>query len=55
MIERVTEPRKPQPETAAELTRFEKLARALFGVKRQDVPKHEPKKRQPRQSDATRD
>lgn len=30
-----------------QLTRFQKLARALFGVKRQDVPKHEPKKRQP--------
>lgn len=30
-----------------ELTRFEKLARALFGVKREDVPKHSPKKRTP--------
>lgn len=30
-----------------ELTRFQKLARALFGVKREDVPKHEPKKRSP--------
>lgn len=31
-----------------ELTRFQKLARALFGVARKDVEKHEPKKRIPR-------
>ena len=29
----------------AELTRFQKLARALFGVDKKDIPKHEPKKR----------
>jgi hypothetical protein len=28
-----------------ELTRFQKLARALFGVDKREVPKHEPKKR----------
>jgi hypothetical protein len=34
--------RRPDDES----TRFQKLARALFGVKKQDVPKHEPKKRE---------
>ncbi|MGZ5442199.1 MAG: hypothetical protein ACXWLY_14235 [Thermoanaerobaculia bacterium] len=33
-----------QPESE-ELSRFAKLARALFRVDRRDVPKHEPKKR----------
>lgn len=28
-----------------EFSRFQKLARALFGVEKKDVPKHEPKKR----------
>lgn len=28
-----------------EFTRFQKLARALFRVKKRDVPKHEPRKR----------
>lgn len=36
-----------EPSTDHELTRFQRLARALFGVQKQDVPKHEPKKRRP--------
>lgn len=34
-----------QPEGAAPETKFARLARALFGVKKADVEKHEPKKR----------
>lgn len=36
-----------EPENV-ELSRFTKLARALFGVDRKDVDKHEPVKRLPR-------
>lgn len=37
---------KKTGEEADELTRFQKLARALFRVDKREVPKHEPKKRQ---------
>ncbi len=33
--------------------RFQKFARALFRVDKRDVPKHEPKKRQPAKSPPT--
>jgi hypothetical protein len=33
--------------SASELTAFQNLARALFGVHRKDVEKHEVKKRRP--------
>lgn len=41
---------KPEPQ----FTAFQELARALFGVKREDVPKHEPKKREPKTADDRR-
>lgn len=40
-------------ECSEELSKFEQLARALFRVDRKDVPKHEPKKRAPK--DATQE
>lgn len=46
----MNEPKKlDDDEKHGEFSRFQKLARALFGVDKRDVPKHEPKKRQVRQ------
>lgn len=42
MSDEETPQAEPEPD---ELTRFQKLARALFRVDKRDVPKHEPKKR----------
>lgn len=47
------EPRHEDPTASEDLTRFQKLARALFRVQKKDVPKHEPKKRDRRETDAT--
>lgn len=41
----MTPPEKDGEFEGQELSRFQKLARALFGVDKRDVPKHEPKKR----------
>jgi len=38
---------KPPDEPSEELSRFQKLARALFHVDKRDVTKHTPTKRQP--------
>jgi hypothetical protein len=48
----VSESKKPaeQDEPPDAFERFQKLARALFRVDKRDVPKHEPKKREPRSS-----
>jgi hypothetical protein len=37
-----------QVDSAEALERFKNLARALFRVDKREVPKHEPKKREPR-------
>ncbi len=42
--------KKPPPE-GEEFSRFQKIAQALFRVDKRDVPKHEPKKRPPKESD----
>ena len=44
---------KISSESSDELTRFQKLARALFRVEKKDVAKHEPKKRHKQPSDGT--
>ena len=41
-------PTKEQP--SEEYTRFERFTSALFRVDKRDVPKHQPKKREPKTS-----
>jgi hypothetical protein len=43
---------EPIEDKDGESSRFQKLARALFGVDKRDVPKHEPKKRETQRSNA---